>query len=78
MLAAAPDVGDAGVGVEHLERLGLHALEPLAAEFYEGRRVVLGDPRQRVLTGHVLEPEEGVSVSLVIHGLHCGRRAKVG
>ncbi len=64
VLAAAPHVRDAGIGVEHLQRFGAHLLEPVAAQLGERGLVVLAHPVQRVVAGDVLEPQVGV----VSHG----------
>ena len=74
ILAAAPHVRNAGIGVEHLQRLGAHLLEPLVAEFVGCRFVVLPHPVQRVGTGDVFEPQVRVFIG---HGNHCGGSGSV-
>ena len=59
VLAATPHIRDARIGVEHLQRLGAHLLEPVAAELGESGLVVLAHPVQRVVAGDVLEPQIG-------------------
>jgi hypothetical protein len=57
VVAAAADVGDAGVGVEHLECLGAHALEVRIVETGDGGVVTRTNPRQGVLAVDVLQPQ---------------------
>ena len=59
VIAAAADVRDARIGVEHLERLGAHLLEPFTGELGERGFVAPANPVQRVVAGDVLEPEVG-------------------
>ena len=62
VVAASAHVRDAGIGVEHFERLGAHLLEAVAAELGERGLVVLAHPVQRVVAGDVLEPQVRVVV----------------
>ena len=73
VLAAPPHVGDAGIGVEHLEGLGPQLLEAIVAKLVDGRLVVPAHPVQGVVAGDVLQPQIGV----VRHGCHCGRAGTV-
>ena len=83
MLAAADHVRDAGVGVEHLERLDAHPLELGVAEAGQRRLVAGAHPIQRLLAGDVLEPQVGVVLGGGIgagvrrHASHCGRGGSV-
>ena len=57
---AAANVGDAGVGVEHLQGLGTHPLEGLIAEPSDGGLVAFVHPVQRVAPVDVFQPQMGV------------------
>jgi hypothetical protein len=81
VLAAAAHIWDAGIGVEHVERLGAHLLEVLAAELGHGRLVASAHPVQCVLAGDVLQPQVRI-VQLVggggsLHKNNCGRGGTV-
>ena len=60
-LAALRDVGDLLLRIEDLEQAVVERLElrPLG-QFGGGLRVALLDPRERLLAGHVFEPQEWV------------------
>ena len=75
VVAAAHHVGDPGVGVEHLERLGAHPLELPVAELRQGRLVVRAHPVQRLVAGDVLQPQVGVGGAAQERQMswsHCG------
>ena len=55
------------VGVEHLQRLAAHLLEPFAAQFGDGRLVVGAHPVQGVVSADVLEPQILVATALFGH-----------
>ncbi len=63
MVAAPAHIGDAGIGVEHLERLGTHLLEVVTTESGDRGLVVCAHPGQRVVAGDVLEPQ----IRIVFH-----------
>ena len=67
VLAAAADVGDAAVGVEHLEGFGAHLLEAVVAQFGQRRLVVGAHPVQGVVSGDILEPNVRVINCLFGH-----------
>ncbi len=62
VVAAADHVGNAGVGVEHLERLGAHPFEILVAKARQRRLVARPHPIQRLVAGDVLEPQVRIVV----------------
>ena len=71
ILAAPPYIRDAGVGVEHLERLSAHRVEPPASQLLKRRVVASSHPLQRVLAGDVLKPEIRVALLVGCHAGHC-------
>src|SRR5580693_4246038 len=75
MVAAPHDIGNPGIGVQHLECLLAESLESVTAQFGEGRVVVLAHPVQRGLARDVLEPQEGVRGThpVIVSGGPCSR-----
>ena len=69
ILSAARYPGDAGVGVEHVERLRTHLLEPFTREPGQGGPVVPLHPVQRLLAVDGLEPQ----VRVIAHNTVCNR-----
>ena len=72
VFAAAGHIGNAGIGVEHLECLGTHLFEQLPAELRQRRIVVGAHPIQRLVVGDFLEPQVRVLLGrLRCHATHC-------